>query len=544
MKEHLSLLIEATKKTAGKNAYPGYPTKRLVIEDLDALANVTLPDGEWSTGVTVMPSLETQQKLRNQGYELDDFGRPLHPWLRDMLTDPQVGVVTGLGEYWNWGPNKAADPIVFNTDDVPKVLLIQRGDTGVWALPGGFVNPNEPESHAASRELLQETGLLITGEPVEIYSGIVADARTTAHAWVETSAFLWRVHGTPEVKGQDDALDAKWFPIAELPESVLGSHSVMIEQAIARMNEVQPSHVLGLAIEADSYQHVSGGHMAYHCFIVKTKNGDLFVKSHDKQAFTNPVREVHSKQYLHKEKLMYEHINRHVAFITPTSVDIVNDHNLVMEALSPENGWHWRAPKQYVDKYIQDTVEALRLIQDIPLPDDFHDTILPTYQTQIGEGWDSINNESLERIHARVTEFVNRMRPDFRHTAVLLRDNIPALREEFRQIPDPDTFYLTHHDVRQANLAWHPEHGTRIVDWSWAGAGRRNSDATSLLIDLHKSGHDVERYMDHFNPDHALTLIGFWLNHSLWPTRLPDDSVRFHQVVSAVSAYKLLLKYR
>jgi thiamine kinase-like enzyme len=118
------------------------------------------------------------------------------------------------------------------------------------------------------------------------------------------------------------------------------------------------------------------------------------------------------------------------------------------------------------------------------------------------------------------------------------------LRQDFDNVTDPDVFYFTHHDLRQANLAWHPQLGVKIIDWSWAGTGRKYSDTTTLLIDLHKSGHDVEKYLDYFNPDHALTLIGFWLAHSLWPTKSDDDSVRFHQVVSAISAYNLLMKYR
>lgn len=43
-----------------------------------------------------------------------------------------------------------------------QVLLIERGDEpfkGHWALPGGFVNPNESAEVAAYRELMEETGM-------------------------------------------------------------------------------------------------------------------------------------------------------------------------------------------------------------------------------------------------------------------------------------------------------------------------------------------------------------------------------------------------
>jgi ADP-ribose pyrophosphatase YjhB (NUDIX family) len=544
MSEHMPSLFEATKRAAGKSVYPGYPDKRLVISDTSTIENMTLPDGEWSTNIPVFPSLEIQKRLQEEGYALDNFGRPLHPWLAEMLTDPEVGVVTGLGKYWNWGPNHAADPIVMNTDEIPQVLLIQRGDTYIWALPGGFVDSGETGRVTAQRELFEETNVMITGEPIEIYNDVVADTRTTAHAWAETTAVLWRVHGTPVAKAKDDAIDAKWFPINELPQDLHGSHSILIEQAVYRLDEVEPTHALSIPAAGESYRTASGGHMTYHRFIVKTTDGDVFIKSHDKHAFTDPIREAHSKQYLHKEKRMYDHIYSHGFTSIPLTVDIYDDHNLVMEGFAQEEGWHWRAPKEQIDRYIDEVMTSLSDLQAIPLPDDFHDTILPTHETQIGEGWRSIDEIAVGNIQARLREWQPKLRSDFQHAAENLSRDLPALAEKFLGITGPETFYFAHHDLRQANLAWHPNLGTKIVDWSWAGKGRKNSDATTLLIDLHKSGHDIQKHMGCFNTDHALTLIGFWLAHSLWPTRTDDTSVRFHQIASAVSAYDLLMKYR
>lgn len=228
-------LFEATKRAVSANTYPGYPTRRLTLEDLSDPSNLTLPDGEWSTGVFTYPTEEEQTRLKEQGYELDDFGRPLHPWLQEMLSDPEIGVVTGRGSYWHWGPNRTADPIVINTDKTPKILLIKRGDTGAWALPGGFIDGAESSIDAARRELHEEASLLVHGEPREVYSGIVADHRTTAHAWAETTALLWRTEGTPDVTAGDDAKEARWFSIDELPDTIHGSHADIIEQAIAKL---------------------------------------------------------------------------------------------------------------------------------------------------------------------------------------------------------------------------------------------------------------------------------------------------------------------
>ena len=53
----------------------------------------------------------------------------------------------------------AASISVFDTDD--RLLLGQDGDTGLWTLPGGAIDPNEHPADAAVRECFEETGLLV-----------------------------------------------------------------------------------------------------------------------------------------------------------------------------------------------------------------------------------------------------------------------------------------------------------------------------------------------------------------------------------------------
>ena len=89
-------------------------------------------------------------------------------------------------------------------------------------------------------------------------------------------------------------------------------------------------------------------------------------------------------------------------------------------------------------------------------------------------------------------------------------------------------------------MAWHPNYGTRLVDWSWSGLGESGSDITSLLIDLHKSYHDISPYQNIINLDYCLTLMGFWLNHATWPYH-GNDTTRFQQFLSALSAYEIYI---
>lgn len=219
---HLGVLLAV-------GAYPGYPEKRLHLPA--APENALLPDGVWWV------------KQDRAAYEALDEPRPLHPWLNEMITDPSLGVVCGKGFYWNWGANNAADPIVIRRDlETPHVLLIQRGDTGQWALPGGFINDNETGLEAAKREAFEESGIdLDSLEPVvrHIYQGPVADIRTTAHAWAETDAWAFEIPALAASslkemswRGSDDAVAAAWVSLHGLQDTLFGSHSLLIGRAL------------------------------------------------------------------------------------------------------------------------------------------------------------------------------------------------------------------------------------------------------------------------------------------------------------------------
>ena len=73
-------------------------------------------------------------------------------------------------------PAVTADCIVMTNEEVPLVLLIERGDEpfkGHWAFPGGFLNMDETTEQCAIRELEEETGLRVrTLHQVGAYSKV------------------------------------------------------------------------------------------------------------------------------------------------------------------------------------------------------------------------------------------------------------------------------------------------------------------------------------------------------------------------------------
>ncbi|CCK31160.1 DNA hydrolase [Streptomyces davaonensis JCM 4913] len=95
------------------------------------------------------------------------------------------------------------------------VLLVERGQepyTGHWALPGGFVQPDESAETAARRELAEETGLSdVSGlhlEQLRTYSEPGRDPRMR----VVSVAFAALLPDAPDVHGGSDAADARWVP--------------------------------------------------------------------------------------------------------------------------------------------------------------------------------------------------------------------------------------------------------------------------------------------------------------------------------------------
>lgn len=117
-------------------------------------------------------------------------------------------------------PAVTADCVVITKDEDPKVLLIKRKNDpykDCWAIPGGFLNMDETLMQCAYRELQEETGItaktIVDIQEIGSYSQIDRDPRGRTI----TAAFLAIIEHVVNVKGQDDATQAKWFPIDELP---------------------------------------------------------------------------------------------------------------------------------------------------------------------------------------------------------------------------------------------------------------------------------------------------------------------------------------
>lgn len=136
------------------------------------------------------------------------------------------------------------DPFFVTVDSVVlfrgQVLLIKRGHQpgkGLWALPGGFLSQSERLLASAIREVREETGFRLKPEWL-VAQDVFDDPSRSLRGRTVTHGFLFKVPDTvPDgtidhimnaqfVKGQDDAAEAKWVPLADALEDPEFTHNM------------------------------------------------------------------------------------------------------------------------------------------------------------------------------------------------------------------------------------------------------------------------------------------------------------------------------
>jgi 8-oxo-dGTP diphosphatase len=134
-------------------------------------------------------------------------------------------------------PALTVDCVIFgyDTGDL-KVLLIQRGSAphaGRWALPGGFVRPDEPLEAAARRELREETGVerVFLEQLYTFGDDVDRDPRERV---VSVAYYALVKLSDQRVVAATDARDAGWFSVGDTP-SLAFDHDAILEMALERL---------------------------------------------------------------------------------------------------------------------------------------------------------------------------------------------------------------------------------------------------------------------------------------------------------------------
>ena len=120
--------------------------------------------------------------------------------------------------------------------DGERFLLVKRGRApalGLYAFPGGRVEPGETLAEAVAREALEETGALLDG------IRHVVDIEIEAEDGTARIEFVLSVHAAAfaggEIAAGDDAAEAVWVTVDEMAALPLaGSVLEVARQLVAR----------------------------------------------------------------------------------------------------------------------------------------------------------------------------------------------------------------------------------------------------------------------------------------------------------------------
>ncbi|WOX10290.1 NUDIX hydrolase [Streptomyces sp. N50] len=131
------------------------------------------------------------------------------------LRKPVEAPASVVDQWFHASPLLSADCVAF--DESGRILLIQRNDNGLWALPGGLVDVGESPAIAAVREAQEEVGL-----QAEVLSLVgLYDSRlvgTDTPFQVIHLVYECVASGDSELRTSEEVDDFGWFSPGELPQ--------------------------------------------------------------------------------------------------------------------------------------------------------------------------------------------------------------------------------------------------------------------------------------------------------------------------------------
>ncbi|HEY3373332.1 MAG TPA: NUDIX hydrolase [Prolixibacteraceae bacterium] len=124
-------------------------------------------------------------------------------------------------------PSVTVDAILLSK--LNSVLLIQRGGEPFkdkWALPGGFIELDESLEAACHRELEEETGVRVEDlKQFKAYGSVDRDPRGRT---ISVIFYSFQDEETSPQAG-DDAANAQWFQLDQLPELAFDHQLILNE---------------------------------------------------------------------------------------------------------------------------------------------------------------------------------------------------------------------------------------------------------------------------------------------------------------------------
>jgi 8-oxo-dGTP diphosphatase len=190
-------------------------------------------------------------------------------------------------------PSVTVDIVIFTVQDGDlKVLLVKRKNPPFkdkWAIPGGFIEYDEPLEKAAKRELKEETGVKdVYIEQLYTFGNPRRDPR----ARVITVAYFALISSDNlVVRPKSDASDVRWYSIYNPPKLAF-DHDVILDCALKRLrNKIMFSNVafqllsekFTLTELQNTYEIVLGRKLDKRNFRKKILSSNLLIETSEKR---------------------------------------------------------------------------------------------------------------------------------------------------------------------------------------------------------------------------------------------------------------------
>ena len=123
-------------------------------------------------------------------------------------------------------------------DDDSRILLIQRADDQLWAMPGGAFEMGETAAEGVAREAREEAGVEVeVTDLVGVYDSRFCGSRASIQLY--QFVFLCRPAQEVEQTTPHEVLDVAWFSESTLPPLSPG-HTLRVPHVFAYLRERRP----------------------------------------------------------------------------------------------------------------------------------------------------------------------------------------------------------------------------------------------------------------------------------------------------------------
>jgi ADP-ribose pyrophosphatase YjhB (NUDIX family) len=240
-----------------------------VWNDMVHSDEITIPDGPWHItnhpnrqrseaqnlldGIATEESPMSAQQIahwQSLGLLVDTAGRPLHPRASQLLTTQGVGMFTGPGFHYRYGPQRMGNLGLRRERNgiVEYAMSAVQRSTLKWGMPGGYAKAGEAVDAAAFREGYEEVGVEQRAlGALSIRAAVLSPPkgfkRDTLHAWGEEWFTFVRSHDNPELDGielithdEQEVAEVAWVSVDDVRLSlqdrssydIIGTHAKII----------------------------------------------------------------------------------------------------------------------------------------------------------------------------------------------------------------------------------------------------------------------------------------------------------------------------